>query len=722
MKNISLKIGGMTCSACSSGLEKHLNKQDGVEATVNLVLAQATINYDDKKYKLSDIESFIKEAGFVSLGEYKFDDNKKDNRKQMLFAFLFVLILLMYISMSHMIGLPVIPFLHMVNHPDNYALCLFGLTILFLIYGLDIIVSGFKNLFHKHPNMDTLVTMGVFASFIYSTINTILIINGNSDLVEHLYFESSAMIIYFIKLGRYIDSRSKEKTTEAIKELVTITPEKAYKEYDGKVISLTLDEVKKGDILVCRTGDKIAVDGKITSGTGHFDESFITGESTPVKKGIGDTVVAGSINLDGYVNYSAERIGKDSTVSEIVRLVLDASSTKAPIARIADKISAIFVPGVILIALLTFLISLLFMNFENSFISFVNVLVVACPCALGLATPLAIVVSEGKCARKGIIVKSSEILEIAKDIDTVVFDKTGTLTYGNLNISKIYNYSKIDEEEILKIVKTLEKKSNHPISGAFESIKTDYLVEDFKTLSGIGLSGIVNNKKVYVGNNKLFDKLNIKNKHSKDEDILVNDMNSIVYVIIDNEIVALIGVKDIVRNSVKEVIKRLKNLNKDVIMLSGDNDKVAKSIAESIGIDKVVSNVLPKDKEKYIKEELKDKKVMMVGDGINDAPSLASSLVGVSINSGTDIAMDTADVILMNDNLQNVITLVEISKKTIKIIKENLFWAFFYNIFMIIVATGLLKNFGVSMSPMYGSIFMTISSLTVVFNSLRLRK
>ena len=721
MKKIVLKIGGMTCSACSSGLEKYLNKQDGIiRASVNLVMANATIEYDEEKVSLDDLDRFVSEAGFISLGEYKFEiEEKKKHGKIILISYLFLLILLMYISMSHMINHPVIPFLHMIDYPINYSVCLFILTIPFIIYGFDILKNGIKNLLYKHPNMDSLITVGVVASFLYSIVNMILIINGNNILVEHLYFESCAMIIYFVKLGRFIDHKSKEKTKTALKELVQITPEKAYLKKDEEILEVTLDEIKKGDVLVCKPGDKIAVDGEIVKGTTHIDESFITGESVPVKKGIGLKVVAGSINLDGLIEYRAERIGKDSTISEMVKLVLEASGTKAPISRLADRVSSIFVPSIFVIAIITFIVYLFIGNVNTALIHFVTVLVVACPCALGLATPLAMVVSVGKCAKNGILIKSSEILEMASKVDTVIFDKTGTLTYGNLKISKIYNYSKFSEKEIMNYISCLEKQSTHPIAKAFENVKTSLLLDEYRLLPGIGIYGEIDDKKIYLGNNKLFDKIKIENKYKSDEEKLLIDINTIIYVIINKEVAALIGVKDVVRIESKTVISLLKQRNKDVVMLSGDNDSVAKNVGLNLGVNRVISNVVPIGKEEFIKREKEKFKVMMVGDGINDALALTSADIGVSINSGTDIAIDTSDVILMNDDLTKIIDLIDTSKRTIKIIKENLFWAFFYNIFMIPLAIGL---FNVELSPMYGSIFMTISSLLVVLNSLRLKK
>ena len=723
MKKIILKIDGMSCSACSSGLEKYLKKQNGIiNASVNLVMAQASIEFDEDKVSLDDLDIFVKDAGFTSLGEYKFDlEEKKDHNKLLLFGYLILLLLLIYVSMSHMLKLPSISFLDKEMEPKNYSIVLFILTISFLIYGYDIIKNGIKNLIYKHPNMDSLVTIGVISSFVYSTINLMIIMDGNNSYVDSLYFESCAMIIYFIKLGRYIEGRSKEKTKDAIKSLVQITPSKALLKKNDKEIEVTIDEVKKGDILICKPGMKIAVDGKIVSGSSHIDESFITGESTPVKKEVDSKVVCGSINIDGYIEYKAEKIGKESTISEIVRLVIEASGTKAPIARIADIVSSYFVPGIIIIAIITFIIYILLGNSNDAFTSFVTVLSVACPCALGLATPLAVVTSEGKCAKEKIIVKSSEILENASKVDTIIFDKTGTLTYGKLKISTVYNYSKLDEEELLKLVSSIERQSTHPIANAFKNIKSEYLLDEFENIKGIGVYALIDDKKIYIGNNKLLDKLKIKNKYIKDEKILRDNINSILYVIINNKVEALIGVKDIIRDESKEVIKELKKLNKKVILLSGDNEEVANNVGKELGINKVISNVLPSEKENFIREEMKKSRVMMVGDGINDAIALSIATVGVSLNGATDIAVDTSDVVLMNDNLNNIVKLIEISKKTIRIIKENLFWALFYNTCMIPIAIGLLKPLGISLSPMYASIFMVISSLTVVFNSLRLR-
>lgn len=729
MKKIILKIEGMTCSACSSSLEKYLLKQEGIDdALVNLVMSSASITYEDN-ITIEDLNRFVSEAGFKSLGLYNENEDKDNNKTKYFVVNGILALLVLYISMSHMIHLPVIPFLDMINYPVNYSVCLFIFSLYFIYFGRDIIISGIKNIKYKSPNMDTLVTLGVVSSFIFSTFNMIMILKGNNEYVENLYFESVCIILYLIKFGRYIDGISKEKTKDTIKGLVTITPNKAILFINNKEKKVSIDEVKKGDILIVKPGNRFAVDGVIVKGSTHVDESFISGESIPIKKSINDKVVAGSINLDGEVLYKAENIGRDSTISEIVRLVVEATNTKAPIARIADKVSGIFVPVVIFIALLTLIIHLILgASFNESIVYFVTVLVCACPCALGLATPLAIVVSEGLCAKNGILVKKSEILENVNKIDVIVFDKTGTLTYGNLRISKIINKSNYSDNDLIEIVSSLENKTAHPIASSFkEYSKTNNLksldVDNFKNIAGIGLSGTINDKSYLIGNNKLFDKYKINNNMLREEKKLSLDGNSIVYVIEDKKVIGLIGVKDIIRDNAKDVINKLKNIGKRIIMLTGDNEITADIIAKSIGIKEVIANLSPKDKSNKIKE-LKNKgfKVMMVGDGINDAPSLSLADIGVSLNSAIDIAADSADVILMRNDLNSIYNLFDIGKKTLGNIKENLFWAFFYNVCMIPISCGLFKFINITMNPMIAGLAMTLSSFTVIINALRLKR
>ena len=731
MKKIILSIEGMTCSACSNGLEKYLNKQDGIkQASVNLVMANASIEYDEKKLNIEQLNEFVKKAGFKSLGEFKEikieGKNKKEKVKFIIFTIL--AIIFMYIAMGHMVNLPTFSFIDVNQNPIGYTICLLIFAILFIVYGFDILKNGYKNLIHRTPNMDTLVGIGVLSSFLYSIYSMILIIKGDTSSIHNLYFESAAMVIYFVKLGRYLDGLSKDKTKEAIQKLVKITPESATIKINGKEKKVTIDEVKKGDIVVSKPGERISVDGEITEGKAHLDESFITGESKPVNKGIGEKVIAGSINYDGYIEYKAEKIGRESTISEIVKLVVEASNTKAPIAKIADKVSSFFVPAVILLAILTFIVYLILgYDFASSLIVFVTILVVACPCSLGLATPLAIVVAEGLCASNGILVKKSEILENAQKIDTIVFDKTGTLTYGRLKISEIKNYSDMKKDDLLQIIGSIESKSSHPIGKAF----TDYLeenklkkleVKEFGNVSGYGIIGRVNNQKMIIGNAKILQNFNIENKYEDDEKDLAKKGNSIVYVVKDNQIIALIGVNDIVRDNAKEVMQKLNENKIETIMLTGDNKETAEKIAQDIGITKVISNVLPAEKTRVIKDlKEENRNVMMCGDGINDSPALATADIGVSVKSGTDIAMDSSDVILTRNNLDSILKLINISKKTIRIIKENLFWAFFYNVLMIPIAMGILRPLGIAINPMIASLAMVISSLTVILNTLRLR-
>ena len=732
MKKILLSIDGMTCSACSNGLEKYLNKQNGIyNASVNLVMANATIEYDEKILNVEKLEKFVKEAGFKSLGEFKqikFEKKTKTEKVKFI-IFTILAIILMYISMGHMINLPTIPFLDPHINSTNYMISLLILTIGFMWYGFDILKNGYKNLIHKTPNMDTLVGIGVITSFLYSIYNMYLVLAGDHSQVMNLYFESASIVIYFIKLGRYIDGMSKDKTKEAIQKLVEITPQTATIKIKGEEKQVTLDEIHKGDIVISRAGEKIAVDGEIITGKAHLDESFITGESKPVSKETGSKVIAGSLNYDGYIEYKAEKIGRDSTVSEIVRLVVEASNTKAPIAKIADKVAGYFVPAVIIIAILSFLGYIIIgKDIPTAITTFVTILVVACPCSLGLATPLAIVVSEGKCASNGILIKKSEILENAQKVDAIVFDKTGTLTYGKLKISKIYNFSvEYENEQLLQLAGSIESKSTHPIAKAF----TDYLdenkiksleVEEFENIAGLGISGKINQKKILLGNAKIIEKYNIQNKFQDYEKKLADKGNSIIYIVENDKILGIVGVNDIVREESKDVIKQLSEMKIKTIMLTGDNKQTAVKIGKEVGVSIVISNVLPAEKTETIKKLKQEKKfVMMCGDGINDSPALANADIGVSVNSGTDIAMDSSDVILTNNDLNSILKLINISKKTIKNIKQNLFWAFFYNCLMIPIAIGILKPIGISINPMIASIAMVLSSITVILNALRLR-
>ncbi len=724
MKKITLSVDGMTCSACSVGLEKYLNKQDGIKATsVNLVLGTATIIYDETKLTPDDLDKFVSKAGFKSLGEFKEleEINKKKKTKINLIIFTVLILIFMYISMGQMLNLPVPNILSKNENLVNYVITIFILSLVFLIYGFDIIKNGYKNAIHLTLNMDTLITLGVFSSFLYSLYNMILILNGNYDKVHDLYFESSAMVIYFIKLGRYFEGISQNKTKEAIKKLVTVTPDKAYLKEKGKIKEITLDEIKRDDILVCHPGEKIAADGTIISGEAHLDESFITGESAPLKKSLNDKVITGSINYDGYIEYKAEKFGKNSAISEIVKLVTEASSDKSKIETLADKISGYFVIIVIILATITFLLHFLTGNsFGASLNYFVTVLVVACPCSLGLATPVAIIISEGLCASHGLVIKKSSAFETANKIKAIIFDKTGTLTYGKPRISEIINYTDKPDDEILKLVSSAEIKSSHPLSTAFKNYIENHNLKpydssDFKNTPGKGIEATVNSQKLIIGSSSFLKENKIKISKNKIKN------NTLIYVSINGKLSAVISISDVIRKEAKEVIEKLNSQGIQTIMLTGDNSTVAKAISSSLNIKEYYASQTPKDKAQVI-QKLKEKYgyIMMCGDGINDSIALTKADIGLSLKGASDIAINCADVILIKDDLMGILNLLKVSKKTFRKIKQNLFWSFFYNSLMIPIAMGLVKELNIS--PVIASIAMMFSSIFVVLNSLSLNK
>lgn len=717
----------MSCSACSNGLEKYLKKQKGIEdASVNLVMATASITYEDS-LTILDLENFVEEAGFKSLGEEKLLEKKEEEKKTPYIILGILGLFIMLLTMQHMIKIPIPSFLDMKKSPISYSIILFVLTIPYMIYSIDILKNGVKNAIHRMPNMDTLVSLGIVSSYLYSVVGVILILCGQKEQAHHLYFESTIFVIYFIKLGRYLNHRSKNKTKEAIQELVKITPSKAHIKSDDSYLDITIDEVKKGDILICLPGERVAVDGEIVKGSSTFDEAFITGESVPQVKTKGSKVIAGSINYDNPIEYEAERIGRDSTISEIVHLVVEATNTKAPISKIADKICSYFVPGVLIIAFVTFVLYwIITKNLGDSLTHFVTVLVVACPCALGLATPLALVVSVGNSAKKGILIKDSESLEQASKVDTIVFDKTGTLTYGTLSISEIHNHSSLEEKEILEILASLEKYSSHPISVGINryakearlDANLDLMIEE---LPGYGIKGKDDRNVYYACNGALLKKLDIINSYEDEEHKMTENGNTVIYLVKNKKVMATFGLRDVIRKESISLIKKLRDKKIEVIMLSGDNEKTAKKIGNELAIEEVVAGVTPKEKTEYMKKLMAEgKKVMMVGDGINDAPSLTSATVGVSLSSGTDIATNAANIVLVSSNLMKIDELMTISSHTMKNIKQNLFWAFIYNIIMIPIAIGIIPK--IPMNPMIACMAMILSSLTVTLNALRLRR
>lgn len=716
MKNIILNVGGMTCSGCSAGLEKYLNKQDGIfSASVNLVLATVKIEYDENLLDVNKLNKFIGEAGFTSYGE-EYNKNKRRPERLVLLIYTMLTILLMYISMGNMFKLPMLSVFDMHHNPIVYSISLAAITFLYFIYGFDIIKTGIKNLVHKMPNMDSLIMIGVIVNYLYSLFNMILVFKGDMNGLHHLYFEASAMTILFVKIGRFIDKNNRIKATDAVRGLVSVTPKKAVKLVDGEEKTVTINEISKGDIIVCRPGEKIAVDGIVRKGRTNINEALITGESKPVHKEIGNEVIAGSINCNGYIEYEAVRIGRETNISNIVKMVVEATNSKTEIQKFVDKVSGIFVPVIFILAVLASILNFIVIRDISIAVNvFVTVLVVACPCALGIATPLAMVVSIGKLSKNGIFIKSSESLEILKGIKNIVFDKTGTLTNGKFSV-----VDKNISDENMQILQSIEFNSKHPIAQSIceYSDFNKMEVTNFREIEGYGVQADIGNITYYVGSSKFVKEQCINNIYCNDEEKFLSNGYTIVYLFNNDGVLGIVGLADTVKDGVKDLIQELKNMNKNIYMLTGDNEAAAKIIANEIGIDNVESNLTPKQKLVYVSNMNDDtNSVMMVGDGINDSPSLKSAAIGVSVEGGSDVSADSSDIILMNSNIGIISLLLKVGKKTNRIIKQNLFWAVFYNCIMIVIATGLLP---IHINPMIASMAMMMSSLMVVFNSLRL--
>ena len=716
MKNIILNVGGMTCSGCSAGLEKYLNKQDGIfSASVNLVLATVKIEYDGNLLDVNKLNKFIEEAGFTSYGE-EYNKNKRRPERLVLLIYTVLTILLMYISMGNMFKIKMPNIIDMHSNPIIYAVSLAVITFLYFIYGFDIIKTGIKNLVHKMPNMDSLIMIGVIVNYLYSLFNMILVFKGDMNGLHHLYFEASAMTILFVKIGRFIDKNNRIKATDAVRGLVSVTPKKAVKLVDGEEKTVTINEISKGDIIVCRPGEKIAVDGIVRKGRTNINEALITGESKPVHKEIGNEVIAGSINCNGYIEYEAVRIGRETNISNIVKMVVEATNSKTEIQKFVDKVSGIFVPVIFILAVLASILNFIVIRDISIAVNvFVTVLVVACPCALGIATPLAMVVSIGKLSKNGIFIKSSESLEILKGIKNIVFDKTGTLTNGKFSV-----VDKNISDENMQILQSIEFNSKHPIAQSICEYSDFNKIEvtNFREIEGYGVQADIGNSTYYVGSSKFVKEQCINNIYCNDEEKFLSNGYTIVYLFNNDGVLGIVGLADTVKDGVKELIQELKNMNKNIYMLTGDNEAAAKIIANEIGIDNVESNLTPKQKLVYVSNMNDDtNSVMMVGDGINDSPSLKSAAIGVSVEGGSDVSADSSDIILMNSNIGIISLLLKVGKKTNRIIKQNLFWAVFYNCLMIVIATGLLP---IHINPMIASMAMMMSSLMVVFNSLRL--
>ena len=716
MKNIILNVGGMTCSGCSAGLEKYLNNQDGIfSASVNLVLATVKIEYDENLLDVNKLNKFIGEAGFTSYGE-EYNKNKRRPERLVLLIYTVLTILLMYISMGNMFKITMPNIVNMHFNPIIYSISLAAITFLYFIYGFDIIKSGIKNLVHRMPNMDSLIMIGVIVNYLYSLFNMILVFKGDMNGLHHLYFEASAMTILFVKIGRFIDKNNRIKATDAVRGLVSVTPKKAVKLVDGEEKTVTINEISKGDIIVCRPGEKIAVDGIVRKGRTNINEALITGESKPVHKEVGNEVIAGSINCNGYIEYEAVRIGRETNISNIVKMVVEATNSKTEIQKFVDKVSGIFVPAIFILAVLASILNFVIIKDISIAVNvFVTVLVVACPCALGIATPLAMVVSIGKLSKNGIFIKSSESLEILNGIKNIVFDKTGTLTNGKFSV-----VDKNISDENMQILQSIEFNSKHPIAQSICEFSDFNKIEvtNFREIEGYGLQADIGNITYYVGSSKFVKEQCINNIYGNDEEKFLNNGYTIVYLFNNDGVLGIVGLADTVKDGVKELIQELKNMNKNIYMLTGDNEAAAKIIANEIGIDNVESNLTPKQKLVYVSNMNDDTNlVMMVGDGINDSPSLKSAAIGVSVEGGSDVSADSSDIILMNSNIGIISLLLKVGKKTNRIIKQNLFWAVFYNCLMIVIATGLLP---IHINPMIASMAMMMSSLMVVFNSLRL--
>lgn len=744
--NKKYKVTGMTCSACSSRVEKCVGKLDGVNTvSVNLLTNSMQIDFDESKLTEEKIADSVTQAGYgmeIPTGKSEKKEEKEDiveknienMKKRTIWSFIF-LIPLMYVAMGHMAGLPQPSFLRGDANAVSFALTQLLLCIPVLYINRAYFERGFRSLIHGAPNMDTLISVGSGASLIYGIFAIYRMGYGlgtqNMELVHRylhdLYFESAVMILALINIGKYLEARSKGKTSEAIQKLMDLAPKTALVERNGQVVEIAAEDMLTGDILQVKPGSSIPADGVVIEGRTSVDEAAITGESMPVEKKEGDTVTAATLNKTGFIRMRAARVGQDTTFSQIIRLVEEASSSKAPIARMADKIAGIFVPTVMGIALLTGIVWLLMgAEFEFALSCAIAVLVISCPCALGLATPVAIMVGTGKGAENGILIKSGEALEITHNVQSVVLDKTGTITEGKPVVTDIISFG-MSENKILEISAALEKKSEHPLAEAV-LLKAKGMelpnAENFAAIPGKGITAKIQGNIYYAGNQKLMQEQGISSEKALSSMEKLSKEGKTPLILADEkQVFGIIGVADVVKPTSAKAIQELKKLGIQVIMLTGDNARTAKAIQKQLDIDTVIAEVLPQDKEREISRlQEEGKTVAMVGDGLNDAPALARADVGIAIGAGTDVAIESADIVLMKNDLQDVATAIELSKAVIRNIKENLFWAFFYNVCGIPLAAGVLYPvFGLKLSPMFGAAAMSLSSLFVVSNALRLR-
>ena len=722
MNKVTYNIKGMTCSSCAASIDKEANSIKGVNtAVVNFANSKISISYNEEVTNEEDIIKKIAKLG------YKLSkDKSEDESSKKIITTLIIGFIAFYIGMSHMISLPLPNFLNYHDNPLNFALVQFVLTTIIVILGKNFFTKGISALIKKNPNMDSLVAIGTGSAYVYSVFATYMIYIGNNHYAENLFFETAAVIISLVMLGKYLEDKNKKKTNSAIEKLFELQPDTAIVLKDGKEVTVKLEEVKKGDVCIVKPGFKMPVDGKIISGEALINESHITGESVPVKKSKDDDVVVGSIMLKGNIKVKTVTDKEDNTISKIIQLVEEANMKKAPISKLADKISYYFVPAIIVFAFIMAIIWTLMGNdAELVFTIFISILVIACPCALGLATPVAIMAGTGVGALDGILFKSGEALEVLAKSDKIVFDKTGTLTIGKPIVTDFVTFD-YDKRDALSYIASAEQKSEHPLSLALvEEAKNNNIslfeVDSFENIDGHGIVSKKDNKEVIIGNQKLMSKFNIDT--SKFSDNLSSDGKTVIYAAIDNRLVAVIGITDEIKSESYKLVESLHKLNLDIYMLTGDNKKTAANIAGKLGIKNVIAEVVPEEKSNHIKELMKESKVVMVGDGVNDAIALSQADVGIAIGSGTDIAIDSADVILMNKDLNKIVKAIKISKETIKTIKQNLFWAFIYNVIGIPIAAGLLYAFGGPLlNPMFAGAAMAFSSLSVVLNALRLKK